>query len=76
MRCVARERITELLFEKFKGPAVFLNQSAMLSAFESGRTMRIKLDVAHSGRSALPMEEQQLPFFLEILVGEGVDLVW
>lgn len=52
-----REHITELLFEKFEAPAVFLARSAVLSAYANGRTTGIVLDVGHSGTSAVPVED-------------------
>lgn len=52
-----RERITELLFEKFEVPAVYLARSAVLSALANGRTTGIVLDVGYSGTSAVPVED-------------------
>lgn len=53
----SRERITELLFEKFEVPALYLARSAVLSAYANGRTTGIVLDVGHSGTSAVPVED-------------------
>ncbi|CDF39218.1 ARPC5 [Chondrus crispus] len=53
----ARERIAELMFEKFEVPAVYLARSAVLSAYANGRTTGIVLDVGHSGTSAVPVED-------------------
>lgn len=53
----ARERIAELIFEKFEVPAVFLARSAVLSAYANGRTTGIVLDVGHSGTTAVPVED-------------------
>lgn len=52
-----RERMTELLFEKFESPAVFLARSAVLAAYANGRTTGIVLDVGYSGTSAVPVED-------------------
>lgn len=52
-----RERITELIFEKFEAPALYLARSAVLSAYANGRTTGIVLDVGHSGTSAVPVED-------------------
>lgn len=52
-----RERITELVFEKFEVPALHLARSAVLSALANGRTTGIVLDVGHSGTSAVPVED-------------------
>lgn len=53
----ARERITEIVFEKFDVPAVYLARSAVLSAYANGRSTGIVLDVGHSGTSAVPVED-------------------
>lgn len=52
-----RERITELVFEKFEAPAIYLARSAVLSALANGRTTGIVLDVGYSGTSAVPVED-------------------
>lgn len=51
------ERITELVFEKFEAPALYLARSAVLSALANGRTTGIVLDVGYSGTSAVPVED-------------------
>eukprot|EP00177_Eucheuma_denticulatum_P004740 GFKZ01008615.1.p1 GENE.GFKZ01008615.1~~GFKZ01008615.1.p1 ORF type:complete len:412 (-),score=61.44 GFKZ01008615.1:1305-2540(-) len=53
----ARERISEIVFEKFDVPAVYLARSAVLSAYANGRSTGIVLDVGHSGTSAVPVED-------------------
>lgn len=53
----SRERVTELLFEKFEVPALYLARSAVLSAYANGRMTGIVLDVGHSGTSAVPVED-------------------
>lgn len=53
----ARERVAELMFEKFEVPALYLARSAVLSAYANGRTTGIVLDVGHSGTSAVPVED-------------------
>lgn len=52
-----RERLTEVLFEKFELPAVYLSRSAVLSCYASGRTTGLVLDVGYSGTSAVPVED-------------------
>lgn len=52
-----RERMTELLFEKFETPAVYLARSAVLSAYANGRTTGLVLDIGYSGTSAVPVED-------------------
>ena len=39
-----REKLTEIMFEKYKIPAIFLCKSAVLSAFASGRSTALVLD--------------------------------
>lgn len=56
----ARERITELLFEKFDAPAMHLTKSAVLSAYANGRVNAVVLDVGHSGTSAVPVEDGRI----------------
>lgn len=53
----ARERLAELLFEKYELPALYLARSAVLAAYANGRTTGIVLDVGHSGSSAVPVVE-------------------
>lgn len=53
----ARERIVELIFEKFEVPALYLARSAVLSAYANGKTTGLVLDVGHSGTSAVPVED-------------------
>ncbi len=52
-----RERLAELLFEKYELPALYLARSAVLAAYANGRTTGIVLDVGHSGSSAVPVVE-------------------
>lgn len=53
----SRERIVELIFEKFEVPALYLARSAELSAYANGKTTGIVLDIGHSGTSAVPVED-------------------
>lgn len=53
----ARERLVELLFEKYEMPALYLARSAVLSAYANGRTTGVVLDIGHSGTSAVPVVE-------------------
>lgn len=53
----ARERIVDLIFEKFQVPALYMAHSAVLSAYANGKTTGIVLDVGHSGTSAVPVED-------------------
>lgn len=53
----ARERLVEILFEKFNVPAAYLARSAVLSAYANGRTTGLVLDIGYSGTSAVPVED-------------------
>jgi actin-like protein 6A len=70
-RRAARERLVELLFETFNSPAAYLARSAVLSAYASGRTTGIVVDMGHSGISAVPVLEGALvkDKFLRTCVG-------
>ena len=41
----AREKLAELMFEKFQAPALFLSKSAVLSAFAAGRGTALVLEM-------------------------------
>lgn len=45
----AREKMVELLFEKYKAPAVFLAKNAVLSSFAVGRQTSLVVDCGHNG---------------------------
>ncbi|KAI0561297.1 Actin-related protein [Gracilaria domingensis] len=53
----SRERIVELIFEKFEVPALYLARAAVLSAYANGKTTGLVLDIGHSGTSAVPVED-------------------
>lgn len=50
-----RETLTELLFEKYKVPALYLAKSAVLSAFSSGRSTALVVDGGASSMSVTPV---------------------
>lgn len=52
-----RERITELMFEKYKVPAFFLVKNATLAAFANGRSTGLVLDSGASHTSAVPVQD-------------------
>lgn len=52
-----REKITELMFEKYKVPAFFLVKNATLAAFANGRSTGLVLDSGASHSSAIPVHE-------------------
>ena len=53
----AREKMTELAFEKFSTPAFFLGKNAVLSAFASGRGSALVLDVGGGMSSATAVHD-------------------
>jgi len=52
-----REKLTEIMFEKYNVPAFFLIKNAVLSAFANGRSTGIVLDSGASHTSAVPVHE-------------------
>lgn len=52
MCCVSedRERLTELVFEKFESPALFLSKGGVLSAFSCGKASALVIDVGEQVR--------------------------
>ena len=53
----AREKMTELVFEKFGVPAFFLSKNAVLTAFASGRGTALVLDVGGGVTSAAAVHD-------------------
>merc|ERR1712176_542179 len=52
-----REKLTEIMFEKYKVPAFFLVKNAVLAAFANGRSTGIVLDSGATHTSAVPVHE-------------------
>ena len=52
-----REKITEIMFEKFNVPAFFLCKSPVLSAFANGRSSGVVLDSGATHTSAIPVHD-------------------
>ncbi|XP_054162104.1 actin-like protein 6A isoform X2 [Oppia nitens] len=52
-----REKITEIMFEKYGIPAFFLVKNAVLAAFANGRATGIVLDSGSSQTSAVPVHD-------------------
>ncbi|VDO24580.1 unnamed protein product [Haemonchus placei] len=50
-----RERLTELMFEKYNIPAFFLCKNAVLTAFANGRTSGLVVDSGATQTSAVPV---------------------
>ena len=52
-----REKITEIMFEKFNVPAFFLCKSPVLSSFANGRSSGVVLDSGATHTSAVPVHD-------------------
>lgn len=52
-----RERLTELMFEKYNVPAFFLVKNAVLAAFANGRATGIVIDSGATHTSAVPVQD-------------------
>lgn len=50
-----REKLAELLFEKYQAPAFFLVKNAVLAAFANGRSTALVVDSGASQTSAVPV---------------------
>ena len=50
-----RERATQIMFETFNSPAMFIANQAVLSLYATGRTTGVVLDSGHSGTRAVPV---------------------
>ncbi|XP_050669493.1 actin-like protein 6A [Leptidea sinapis] len=51
----AREKLAELLFEKYQTPAFFLVKNAVLAAFANGKSTALVVDAGASQTSAVPV---------------------
>ncbi|XP_046398835.1 actin-like protein 6B [Ischnura elegans] len=52
-----RERLTELMFEKYNVPAFFLAKNAVLAAFANGRATALVVDSGATHTSAVPVQD-------------------
>lgn len=52
-----REKLVELMFEKYNVPATFLGKSAVLAAFSCGRSTGIVVDSGATHTSAIPVHD-------------------
>jgi actin-related protein len=52
-----REKLTELMFEKYNVPAFFLSKNAVLAAFANGRSTGIVVDSGATHTSAIPVHD-------------------
>ena len=52
-----REKLTELMFEKYNTPAFFMCKSAMLTAFANSRSTGLVIDSGATQTSALPVHD-------------------
>lgn len=50
-----REKLTELMFEKYNVPAFFLVKNAVLAAFANGRATALVVDSGATHTSAIPV---------------------
>jgi actin-related protein len=70
-----RERMTEMIFEKFKVPALSIRNPAVLSLFASGRTTGCVLESGHGVSHTVAVHEgHALPHSIELLDVGGRDL--
>ena len=73
-----REKVTELLFEKFNVPALFLSKNAVLSAFASGRGTALVLDVGGGITSATAVHDGHVlsrPLRKHTLAGDKLNAI-
>lgn len=52
-----REKLVELMFEKYNVPATFLGKNAILAAFSCGRSTGIVVDSGATHTSAVPVHD-------------------
>lgn len=52
-----REKLTELMFEKYNVPALFLCRNAVLAAYSCGRSTSIVVDSGATHTSAIPVHD-------------------
>ncbi|CAE7919152.1 unnamed protein product, partial [Symbiodinium sp. KB8] len=70
-----RERMTEIMFEKFKVPSMYANIQPVLSLYASGRTTGAVLDSGHTASYTVPIYEGcALPDAIQRLDMGGRDL--
>ena len=58
-----REKLTELMFEKYNVPAFFLVKNAVLAAFANGRATALVVDSGATYTSAIPVHVSVIKFF-------------
>ena len=52
-----REKITEIMFEKYNVPAFFLVKNAVLAAFANGKSTALVVDSGATHTSAIPVHD-------------------
>ena len=52
-----REKLTEIMFEKYNTPAFFLSKNAVLAAFANGRSTGVVVDSGATHTSAIPVTD-------------------
>uniref|UniRef100_A0A914GW17 40S ribosomal protein S3 n=1 Tax=Globodera rostochiensis TaxID=31243 RepID=A0A914GW17_GLORO len=70
-----RQRLTELVFEKYGAPAYYLAKNAVLAAFASGRTAGLVIDSGATHTSAVPVYDGYCVTNSVVKSPEGVDIV-
>jgi actin-related protein len=53
----SRVKLTELMFEKYSIPAMFICKSAVLSSFSCGRSTSLVFDSGHFNTYAVPVHD-------------------
>lgn len=59
-----REKLTELMFEKYNVPAFFVVKNAVLAAFANGRATALVVDSGATHTSAVPVHVRLITFFV------------
>lgn len=61
-----REKLTELMFEKYNVPAFFVVKNAVLAAFANGRSTALVVDSGATHTSAVPVHVRTFNFLYSI----------
>ncbi|PAV59628.1 hypothetical protein WR25_08212 [Diploscapter pachys] len=70
-----RERLTEIMFEKYQVPAYFLVKNAVLTAFANGRTNGLIIDSGATQTSAVPVYDGYAVTHAVVRTPIGGDLI-
>ncbi|XP_070580855.1 actin-2-like [Ptychodera flava] len=70
-----REKMTQIFFEKFNVPALYIGHSALMSLFAAGRTSGVVVDSGYGITHVVPIKDRKvLPDAITILPLAGYDL--